>query len=178
MEREIASIIDEGLTDGDYVLDLCCGIGNVTKHLKTKIECVGIDIHEPYVKKYISTTGHLALCDDALSRCRSISKNTYDVVMCIDGIEHFSKGRAIYIIKHMHRIAKKKIIIFTTDNWVYNNPKNTWGLGTFGDKYQEHLCGFKAKYFKERGYLLLKSYTYPNPYDGKDMTQLLVVKKV
>lgn len=174
--NELTPIIQKYITPKDSVLDLCCGIGTVMDNIKCR-SMVAVDIYRPYIEAYKRKAPFTYfVCEDALECARRNDKNSYDIVTCIDGIEHFTKRKAVQLINHMERVARKKVIIFTTDGFAKNEPKDAWGIKG-GDKYQKHICGFKPSYFKRKGYKPTIFNEGTNKYDGTPIRTILYVKK-
>jgi len=165
---------DESLT----VLDLCCGIGDVMDIPAKSI--MAVDIYQPYLDIYQSRRpgGNQisTICGDVLDVVKHIDDNAYDLVVCLDGIEHLFEKRAIELLSHLDRIARKSIIIFTTEGFSFNMPVNTWGIKG-GDEYQLHKSGFSKSFFRERGFKVSIVNTHINDYDKTEWrAQILCMK--
>jgi hypothetical protein len=98
------------------LLDLCCCECTGTQQLKWK-KHVAVDVVD--WKKPDHIDFHLG---DAITFAESAPKNGFDVCICSDGIEHFSKDNGWRLLRAMEHSAKLSII-FTPlgDLWVDQN---------------------------------------------------------
>ena len=68
--------------------------------------------------------------------------------MAIDVIEHLKKNRAILLIKKMEKLAKKIVIIRTTNGYMKQELVNE-------NPFQQHLSGFIAEDLEKMNYRLI-----------------------
>jgi hypothetical protein len=97
-----------------------------------------------YGNKY-STKNYKLIQKDVIDFVKSQPNKSFDAVLALDIIEHFVKSDALFLIKEIERIAKKKVIIVT--------PNGFWP-GMLSGPGQVHLCGFAYDEFKKFGYKL------------------------
>jgi len=177
--------INKHLDNGQFnILDVCCGNGVVSAHLFYN-EISGLDIYEPYLEQYkrIVPNSKAKIYDVAQVLLKDISSSSYDVVVCIDGVEHFEYDNAVILIKNMERIAKNKIIIFTPEaaddpsRITVNKPHNAWDIKG-GDEFQIHKCAMTRTFFVERGYDCEQLSKGTNAYDGTPYFEMLYVKTI
>ena len=133
--------LSELIKPTDVVLDLCCGSCNFTKKYKTRFS-IGIDIHEPYLEQ---RDGFMPLCQDVVNIDRMFLPNSFDVVLCMDGIEHMTEGAALHMLKSAELIAKRSVIIFTPNESTITSNDNY-------DPYQKHISCWPESYWIGRGY--------------------------
>lgn len=146
--------IRQSLTPGDSLLSLCCGIGIELRRLGEGTPITGVDIVPEYItefrKMFSWAETHVM---DALRFLHGCPDDSYDVVSCIDGIEHLVKGRGHKLLEEMKRVCYKKSLIFTPEGYIKNEPKHTWGIDG-GDHYQLHRSGWTPKELEKHGYEL------------------------
>lgn len=171
----LGKIIQNNVSYDDTVLDIGCGIMQATTDVITKsnrknpfkasnknIRCkslLGCDVHEPYLEKSKNYFPVIKM-DLSSKTCMSIFLNkSFDVVMALDVIEHLDFDIANYIITEMHRIARKKIIIYTPAIYESNekNVDNAWDMGE--NQYQMHRSYIEPEKFREMGF----DVTFPDP---------------
>lgn len=128
------------------VLDLGCGSNSPLGKIKKTFYSVGVDTHKPSItiskrnkihNRYI--IGNIIPLENLLP------KKKFDAVIMLEVIEHMNKRTGKRLLKAIEKIAKKKIIIITTNGYTYqesydNNP------------YQEHKSGWTVKDFTKMGY--------------------------
>ena len=178
MSNHLTPIIQQFIGHQDSVLDLCCGILGVTD----TIQCGtfdGVDACEDYIEraKKVRPMGSFCLCDvlNFLKFARGY-KMGWDVVMCIDGLEHLEQNRARLVLKNMMAVSKKAVLVFTPTTLTTNHPKHTWGIkSTKGDSLQKHLCFFPKNIMLATGFRTVYSETINNIYNGKPYTNNLYV---
>lgn len=181
----LGKIIQKYVTSNDVVLDLGCGIMKSTtdvletidrekysnfrwkkrkiihflqNHPKT-IKCkslLGCDIWPKYLdvsKQYFPV---LKLSMDELDR---FVDDSFDVVLCIDVLEHLPLNDAISAINHMKRIARKTVIVYTPSKFETNEEhvENVWNLGE--NKFQKHQSFLSPDLLEELGFAIL----FPDP---------------
>ena len=128
----------EGLTS---ILDLGCGDNSpyLRYWIKNNHNSIGVDL---YANKYFSKN-YKIIQKDVIDFVKLQSDKSFDAVLALDIIEHFEKSDALFLIKEIERIAKKKIIIVT--------PNGFWP-GMLSGPGQTHLCGFTYDEFRKFGY--------------------------
>lgn len=186
MANWLTEVIRPHITEGDTVLDLCCGIGEVISTLSYK-EITGIDAYLPYLEHYKKTTRDSNIFLYDLQNVTNFEDQSfykkYDVVLWIDGIEHLYKDNSVNLLNKLEKIAKKKIIIFTPEHCddpnkiTLNHPKSAWGIND-GDVWQVHKCALPRTFFQERGYESRQLNRAANVYDGSGYYEMIYIKNV
>jgi ubiquinone/menaquinone biosynthesis C-methylase UbiE len=178
-------IIQKHVSKNDTVLDLGCGIMQSTTNVLETIDrdkystfrwkkrqiihflqnspkiiqcksLLGCDIWPKYLdvsKQYFPV---LKLGMDELDR---FMDDSFDVVLCIDVLEHLLLDDAILAINHMKRIARKKVLVYTPSKFETNEEhvENVWNLGE--NKFQKHQCFLSPETLKELDF----SISFPKP---------------
>ncbi len=128
------------------VLDVGCGAYSPIASLKKTFYSVGVDIHEPSIKKSKKQKIH----DDykignVLKLSTFLKKKSFDAVLGLDIIEHLEKKEGILLLKQMESIAKKKVVILTPYGFTQQHPYDK-------NPYQIHKSGWYPSDFTKRGY--------------------------
>ena len=147
----------------DEVLDLGCGTMETTGKLKCKV-ISGVDAYQPYIDE-LKEKGHIYVyCGRIEKYMPDFKKKSFDVVMAIDAIEHLIKPAALRVIGHMERIARKRVVIFTTIGFIPQEREENPEL-------QRHRCGFTPIEFEDLGYEVYHRI-------GGDKPSFLAVKEI
>lgn len=147
--------IRANLTPGDSLLSLCCGIGIELRKLGEGTPITGVDIVQPYIDEFQKMFPWADTATmDAVKFVSRAKDDSFDVVSCIDGIEHLTKEEGYKLLKEMKRVCRKKALIFTPQGYIKNEPHHTWGIDG-GDHHQLHLSGWTKEELKKEGFELI-----------------------
>jgi len=150
MTNWLGDIVEKHLEYTDTVLDLGCGIMQATDDMKCYV-IVGVDIWDRYLD-YTKTVWPTVKLD--MSETDRFMDESYDVVICLDVVEHLDKELALKVIDECKRICRKKAIIYTPDKFFDNHQKEegAWGMG--GNPLQNHKCLILKQELEQRGYIV------------------------
>ncbi len=148
-------IIQKYVDPTDIVLDLGCGIMQSTTDIlgETGNLCckvvLGVDVFPKYLN-HIKYRYPTILMD--IRNTSVFLEKSYDVVLCIDVLEHLEKEEAIRLISEMERIARKSVIIYTPKDFVLNDDhvKEAWGF--VDNPFQIHRSHISQEEFIKMGY--------------------------
>lgn len=107
------------------ILDLGCGNGlpmrGINKH--QKFFTIGIDLFLPHLNECRQMRVHdgYVLCD---ARFLPFRKKTFDIVLCLEVIEHLRKNDGIVLIKEIEETARVQVIISTPVG--FDHGKSGW----------------------------------------------------
>lgn len=144
----------DATVNGESLLSLCCGIGFELQGIKSK-EIIGVDISKPYIEELKRRLPDVkAVLSPAHSYLYDQDDKSVDVISCIDGLEHMTKDDGLFLLKHMIRVARKKVLVYTQEGYLKNEPHNAWGIEG-ADEYQTHKSGWQISELEELGYKLI-----------------------
>lgn len=148
MTNWLGEICQKEISVNDTILDLGCGIMQGTDNLMAK-SILGVDLWDTYLNHIKSLHPTCRINMDETDR---FMDGSYDVVLCLDVVEHLDKKLAIKILDECERICRKKAIIYTPNEFKDNDqPVNgAWGMGN--NIHQKHLCLIGRNELKVRGY--------------------------
>jgi len=102
-----------------HVLDLGCGFGVPMLFIRSRRKVtfsVAIDIKVKRVKYCVSKGIHdCGIVADV--RYLPVRKESFDIVLCLDLIEHLCKKDGLKLLIELDRIAKKQIIVHTPNGF-------------------------------------------------------------
>lgn len=153
--------IKEATDNGESLLSLCCGIGMELEGLSTP-DVTAVDLAPQYLEQVKERCSQAkTVCQDALEYIKSCPDSSVDVISIIDGIEHMDKENGLETIRHMKRVCKKQILLFTPqgpseDGYLKNEPHNAWGIEG-ADHFQTHKSGWTKQELKDLGFELMIS---------------------
>lgn len=99
------------ITDGGETLDVGCGRGRYLSKLRN---VTVIDAWPEYVMRSRAVGKIVGRIEDILPQ---LSDRSFDTVICIDVLEHLEKPAALEAIRHMCRLARRSVAIFTPDGF-------------------------------------------------------------
>lgn len=131
-----------GPTEDKTLLDLCCGEMTQTRHLKFK-DVLGVDVKDWPERP--STTQFLLMnvIDGVSDRLLDSDGTQFDVCLCSDGIEHFTKYDGRQILMRMPEWGKLPII-FT--------PLDAYRIKPDSIDPDDHKCLWTPAEFEEIGW--------------------------
>lgn len=182
----VVKTVKEHLIDDATILDVCCGNGiSIIEGNFVYKKITGVDVYRPYLDEYLRTIPNSEVIQQDVSKepLSNFPDNSYDIVMCLDGVEHLERDSAILLMENFERIARKKVIVFTPENIedpnvpTLNHPKDAWGIKG-GDEFQIHRSAFPRTYFKERGWDVHEVWLAKNVYDNTKYYEMLYTKEI
>jgi 2-polyprenyl-3-methyl-5-hydroxy-6-metoxy-1,4-benzoquinol methylase len=134
----LGDLIQKEVDDTITVLDVGCGIMQATDGVKCK-SILGCDFFPKYLSHIKNLWPTVRVSVEELDR---FVDDSFDVVFCIDVIEHLEKELALKVISELKRIARWKVIVYTPNSFSDNHTavENAWGLGYNEGQY--HKCLF------------------------------------
>lgn len=131
----------------ETILDVGCGRGFPARLLSRRgnFKITGIEIYIPYllVAKDCGAFTNLVLGD--LRAGLPFKDKTFDVVICIEVIEHLEKEDGIRLISELERVAKRKVILTAPVGYVEHPLEN-------GNPFSIHRSSWYPHELKVRGY--------------------------
>lgn len=192
----LGKIIQKYVNSQDTVLDLGCGIMKSTTDI---LEVVDRDMYSNFTWKkrkiihFLQHSPKIIQCKSLLGcdlwpKYLDVSKqffpvvklgmdeldkfvdDSFDVVLCIDVLEHLSFDNAISSIEHMKRIARKIVIVYTPSKFETNEEhvENVWNLGE--NPLQRHHCFLSPDKLEELEFTI----SFPEP----DKNTFAIFKKL
>lgn len=135
----------------ETLLDVGSGKGLPVQMLNTHIKfkkTVGVDLFKPYIKEAKNNKIHDEYIVDDVRRIK-FPDQSFDVVICLQVLEHMSKKDALKLLEKMERFAKKQVIVATPIGEMYHPAEDNNPL-------QLHKSAFNPLDFESRGYKVLK----------------------
>lgn len=153
--KQIMSLIPKDRT----ILDLGCGNGGPFIGEKFPF-LMGVDI---WKKKFEMPEYDVIYFYDIKKILEIVYPKFFDIVTCIDVIEHLEKEEGLKLIEDAEKMAWDKVIFFTPKKWdetknkdSFENPK--WW--SFGNEYCLHKSHWTEKDFTDRGYEIIPNKDY------------------
>lgn len=147
----------KGATDnGESLLCLCCGIGLELSNLSTD-DVTAVDVAPQYLDEVKHRCSQAkTVCSNALDYVKSQPDSSVDIISIIDGIEHMDKESGLRLIDEMKRVTRSKILLFTPEGYLRNEPHNAWDIEG-ADEHQTHKSGWTRLELKDLGFQLVES---------------------
>lgn len=139
-------VLEVYLKGSKKVLDVACGQYSPLRGVKRTFMSEGIDIYKPYLKISKQRKIHDKYTYGDIVNLNSYYKDkSFDAVICLDVIEHFTKTDSIKLIKKIEKIAKNKIILMTPNGFYHQDHLE-------GNPHEEHKSGWGINDFRKLGY--------------------------
>lgn len=136
------------LRDCDSVVDLGCGECSPLVRANRHFTSVGVDAYLPSITKSKNLKIHDRYINcNLLSIDKKIKAKSFDAVILLDVVEHFSKRDGLRLLKEAESIARKKVVVLTP-NGFYRQDE----LG--GNPYQVHKSGWSVRELEKLGYIV------------------------
>lgn len=117
------------------ILDVGCGFGHPMNKInkRKKFFTLGLDSYIQAIKACMNKGIHDAniLCD---VRFLPIRSKSFDIILCLEVIEHLSKGDGLKLLEKFNRIASREIIITTPVGFV--------SLNRVHSRHEDNPCKF------------------------------------
>ncbi|MCX6776433.1 MAG: class I SAM-dependent methyltransferase [Candidatus Micrarchaeota archaeon] len=128
-------------------LELGCGMNSPVRFFSKEFKSAGVDIYKPYLEESRRRGIHdeYFLMD---IRKLKFTPKSYDAVLALDLIEHFTKKEGEKLLKEMERIARKRVIVYTPNGFLKQADLD-------GNKFQIHKSGWTVSEMKKRGYRVI-----------------------
>lgn len=142
LTARISSIL--GDVEARTLLDVGCGLGAPTIDLDIPVK-IGVDVYREYL--YQLKGKMVPMNCDALRLGDLFLEDSFDIVTCLDVIEHLEKSDGLRLKKILERLCRKAIIFYTPAGFMeqkLKNGKDAWG---YENEAQNHLSGFVAEDF-------------------------------
>jgi SAM-dependent methyltransferase len=131
------------------ILDVGCGKGirmaAMRLSRKESVSCmVGADIFYPYIERCRKDFIHddYVWCD---VRHLPFREKSFDTVLCLDVLEHMTRGDGLNLIGEMEAIARAQVIVSTPIGEMVQDSYDA-------NPYQEHIGCWYPNDFEEMGY--------------------------
>ena len=146
LKFDYLSELQKSLLNCSTILDVGCGSNSPIKNLSTNHYSVGVDIFEPWLNKSEVEKIHDKYYKlDVLKLDSKFKEKSFDCVIALDLIEHLTKEQGYELLEKMEKIAKKRIVIFTTNGYnpQHESDNNPWNV---------HKSGWTIKEIEQQGY--------------------------
>lgn len=145
----LGELVQKYVTVDDTVLDIGCGIHHTIEGLICK-SYLGCDIWPTYLDVVKQKQNVVRI--DATKDLDRFPDKSYDVVICLDVLEHVELVQAKEVLEHLKRICRRFAIIFTPQTFKDNQSAvvNAWDLGEC--QYQHHKCLLTSEILQNCGF--------------------------
>lgn len=131
------------LSNNDTVLDLGCGYNSPIQHCNVSFS-TGVELFEPYLQESRKKSIHKEYIKADVRKVEFKPKS-FDVILCLEVLEHLTKKEGCELIEKMEKWAKKEIIITTPNGYLYQD-------GYDNNLLQEHKSGWSVDELKNLGF--------------------------
>lgn len=142
--------LDQAIGHPASLLDVGCGSNTPLSHLsKRPPRMVGVDGFQPSIDQSRASNFHDDYVKaDLLEIDHAFEPNSFETVVAVDVIEHFTKEDGFKLLEKMEQIASDKVVIFTPNGFLPQSEHS-------GNILQRHLSGWSVGEMAERGYQVI-----------------------
>lgn len=136
-------------TQAKKILELGCGKGVFADlvNAQNKYQITGVDIFEPYLKECRLKGKYAEIVKKNLNEKLPFRNKSFDVVVCLQTIEHLKKKRGLSLLEEMEKVAGNLVIVSTPNKGCIQEEYDS-------NKHQRHLSVWTMNDFTERGYIV------------------------
>lgn len=134
------------------ILDLGCGDGLFMKSLKgnENWNVTGIELDQSSLRKAKKSKVYKEVFKGNVAKIRKLSKGKFDIIFSSQVLEHLKKDVAIRALDEWERLARKKIVVTTTTEFLEYDPIEKKQRDE--NPLQKHLSSFSPKELERKGY--------------------------
>lgn len=145
--KKVFAAIKKEVEGYETLADLGCGSNEYMKDVTRQVRrSIGVDLFAPSIQK--SRDGQIYsefVQMDIIEYLEKLPARSIDAVVAISVIEHYDKEKGMRLMHEMERVAKRKVIIFTPNGFVPQQPYE-------GNPWQEHKSGWSHDEMRSYGY--------------------------
>ncbi len=135
--------------DVKKVVDIGCGkgtMGALLRNYRPVEYLLGLDAFSPYLQHNAERRYYDDLMRFDLEKCESLpfKDDEFDLVLCLEVVEHLDKCRALRILSELGRIGRR--VVVSTPS--FDVPRHAMD----GNPWQRHRCVITRKDFQSAGY--------------------------
>lgn len=130
------------------LIDIGCGEGFPLRIIDSdrNLHTVGIDIFAPSIKMAKSKRAHKEYIIADI-RYLPVQPKKFDVVLCLEVLEHLKFNEGLRLISEMEKLACEQLIISTVTSLRFINKP-------LDNPMQMHQSAYSQKFFRKRGYIV------------------------
>ncbi len=120
-------------------------VGTGLMHSLERSPCpirIGLDAHRPYLE-HRRVPDAVPLHAPALSIQNLFVPGAVELVTLIAVLEHFDRDHALDLLGQAHRIASRRVLLFTPRGWFPQESHDAFGLG--GEELQRHRSSWEPE---------------------------------
>lgn len=142
----VTQFLQEELSGSDTVLDLGCGPSSLLQYIEGPTKTVGVEYWKPSIEESKKQKIHTEYINSDIMTVE-FPDASFDSVILIDVLEHFTKEDGITLLNTIQRWAKKNVIIVVPNGFIPQEKDEE-----DGNKKQEHLSGWSVRDLEDRGF--------------------------
>ena len=143
----IAAILESIPQNVRSVLDIGCGkglVGALCRLYREPSELLGVDIFDPYLAFCRRTRLYDGVVRSDVSKAAlPFRTKSFDLVTCIEVVEHLSKQEGSRLLDEMDRVGREVLVTTPAHFFHQEFDDNPW---------QQHRSVWTVREFEERGY--------------------------
>jgi len=142
----VTRLLQKELSRSDTVLDLGCGPSSLLQYVKGPTKTVGVEYWNPSIEESRQREIHTEYINADITTV-NYPDSSFDSVILIDVLEHFTKEDAVKLLSTIQRWAKKNVIIVVPNGFIPQDEDDEEG-----NKKQHHLSGWSVRDLEGMGF--------------------------
>jgi hypothetical protein len=156
----LASWLKDELDGATCVVDLGAGFFDKLRFAPPMAKKIGVEVFPSYLG--FAPPGVIARLGDIREWQKYVEANDRDTAMCIDAVEHMSKGDGSLFLRSLKE-GFRKVLVMTPDGYV---PQDEDVTG-YENEWQIHECGWTQEDLEAEGFSVHRSENF-HPHLEKD----------
>ncbi len=133
--------------EGQSILDVGCGRGKLMSliNIRQRFVSVGLDIFRPYLEEAMKRSAYsdCVLCD---VRKMPFQEKSFDIVLCLNVLEHIDEEEGIRLIADLEKIARRQVVVSAPIDFMKATIEED------GNPHSIHRSGWTPVEFKKSGF--------------------------
>ena len=149
LDKAVLRLIPDGITS---ILDIGCGYGTLALNLRVQQGYTGLidglDIYKPWLERLDRLHLYNHVFHGDIRDLDDIPLEEYDLVVCLETVEHVSREEGLEVIKVLMKRTKNLIVSTPSTSYKHIDVRHRRGKHSTGNLAMHHKSGYTPDDFK------------------------------